>query len=52
MLCNRSFVAAAALLSAAIIAVPTSAPAQTSSAATPAPKAKLTRQKLSEMRAK
>jgi len=52
MLCNRSFVAAAALLSAAIVAVPTPVPAQTSSATTPAPKAKLTRQKLSEMRAK
>jgi hypothetical protein len=52
MLCARGFIAAIALLTAIVFTPQTPALAQTSSATAPAPKMKLTRQKLSEMRAK
>ena len=52
MRCTRGFIAAVVFLSAVTAALPTPAPAQAPSATTPAPKMKLTRQKLSEMRAK
>src|SRR5215813_728080 len=52
MHCTRCSIAVVAFLSAVIVASPTPTPAQTPSATTPAPRAKLTRQKLSEMRAK
>ena len=44
--------AVAALISIIVVGSPTFATAQTTSAPTPAPKMKLTKQKLSEMRAK
>jgi hypothetical protein len=52
MLCARGFIAAIALLAVTVITSPTPALAQTPSATAPASKMKLTRQKLSEMRAK
>jgi len=52
MRCTRCVIAAMIFLPAVLLASPTPTPAQTPSATPPAPKVKLTRQKLSEMRAK
>lgn len=52
MLCARAFIAAIALLSVIVVTSLTPAIAQTPSTTAPASKTKLTREKLSEMRAK